>query len=86
MSITSISITVCSLWLQLPFQFFHYLFSSILFLLRLQSNLVCVFARALAFSSFIIAYNTFGASGFTVPAETASAVAFLATASAHLKT
>ncbi len=46
MSITSIIISACSLWLQLPFQFFHCLFSSILFFLRLQSNLVCGFCAS----------------------------------------
>jgi hypothetical protein len=41
MSITSIIISACSLWLQLPFQFFHFFFSSIPFLLRLQGKLIC---------------------------------------------
>ena len=40
MSITSIIISACSLWLQLPFQFFRCLFSSIIFLLRLQGKFV----------------------------------------------
>jgi hypothetical protein len=43
MSITSIIISACSLWLHLPFQFFHCFFTSILLLLHLQSNLVCGF-------------------------------------------
>jgi hypothetical protein len=43
MSITSIIISAWSLWLQLPFQFFHCFFSSIPFLLRLQGKLICGF-------------------------------------------
>ena len=46
MSITSIIMSACSLGLQLPFQFFHLFFSSILFLLRLQRNLVCGFCAS----------------------------------------
>jgi hypothetical protein len=46
MSNTSIIMSVSSLWLQLPFQFFHCFFISILFLLRLQSNLVCGFCTS----------------------------------------
>jgi hypothetical protein len=38
MSITSIIMSVCSLRIQLPFQFFHCFFSSISFLLRLQDS------------------------------------------------
>jgi hypothetical protein len=43
-----------------------------------RATLLAVFARVLTCSSFIIAYSTFGASGFTVAAETASVAAFLA--------
>ena len=41
-----------------------------------RATLFAVFARALACSSFIIDCSTFGASGFTVAAEAASAAAF----------
>jgi hypothetical protein len=38
MSITSIIISACTLWLELPFQFFHCFFSNILFLLRSRAE------------------------------------------------
>jgi hypothetical protein len=47
MRITSIIISVCSLWVDLSFQFFHCFFSRILFLLRLQGNPVCGFCASL---------------------------------------
>jgi hypothetical protein len=46
MSITNIIISAWSLWLQLPFQFFHCFFSSISFLLRLQGKLICGFCAS----------------------------------------